>query len=233
MIWLRPMVYMSYKAFLKVYVKTELMRAQRDTARGLRTFRVWTEVDEFSARNVSRDLQGLEREVNRALGRAVRKTTRWANTHAARGIAHRNQLPVGALLGRGRFKTKRLFMRMPNRRTGTAGSVWVGAKDYTVSNLGKVRQTRNGTRVGRHSFPGSFVATMRDGRLSSFQRASVLTHRSPRAWSPNLPVREDRIELQGVGEVTSDIQRKVGPRLNDLLQQELKYEINVRGRGYG
>lgn len=214
------------------------------------------EIDKASARRVAKDMDATASQIARANTRAVRKTVKWAANQSASQIARQNKIPVGVLTGaaaarryRQNFtgpvapgdaglragaaaakrRGRRIFERMPQRGSGY-GSVWVGTQPVKAAAVGTLRQTRRGTRAGRHVFPGSFLATLRSGHRASFHRASTLIRKSPGAWGDNLPIVEDVVELEGATQVAAGVQRRAPARLLELLRQEVNYEINVRGR---
>ncbi len=76
------------------------------------------------------------------------------------------------------------------------GSVWIGTFRVSPMRLGKPVQMSSGVKVGRHRFSNAFVTKMGD-HVGIFRRWPLpSTKRSKGAWSLNLPIEEQWIDLK-------------------------------------
>jgi len=178
------------------------------------------------------DIEKLGRVGRIAIKRAVRKATQYALREAASQVAAETRIPRRALTESG--KGKRIHARglEGNDNISPRGYIWIGYNPIGASRVGKPRQTLKGTRVGKHEFPGSFVATMPSGFRSSFHRTRK-ARRVPadNRWgiTTSLPIEEDVVPLQGAREAAKRVQLLARIRLRQLMAQELNFQINVRG----
>ena len=201
-------------------------------------------VDSDNIEKTIRTLQKLSPAARRAANRAIRKTTRFANTRASSLIAKASDVGVRNLRsGRG----KRFFVRNP-RKAGVVqeGSIWVGYNPVLASYVGAIPAWRRGLtpRVRSHKFPGDFVATMPSGKRSIFtrivdpkrNRRKALNRRESRPFSVNkwgvtsLPIDEREVELKEAEQIVRQVETEVGPKLRGILAQELNFEFKVLRR---
>lgn len=164
-------------------------------------------------------LESVEPPVRRAVTRTVRKVTNSITKVIASEIAKGSRVPVKALTkggstGRGR-RVVSYF-----RDDGLTGAVWVGYNPIKAGYVGTPVQQVRGARVGRHTFPGAFDATMRSGHRSIFVRTG----------KGRLPLEEKLVSIDIAPGVVAEAQAQARTRLSDVLLQELNYEINVKGR---
>lgn len=213
--------------------------------------RLHIDTNEYGA--VLRAFKTLPGEVNKAEIRALNKTAAWVKTQAARETSQAAKVAVSVVRNRIRI------LRADKRRA--FAKVWYGLNPIPARLLGRVRSTKTGARAGRYNFPGAFVATMPSGATSVFKRAAggaradmsaasryvyertgVLDRASkiagrwtagrPHSSSPNLPLQESVLQLDGteVQRAINRIYARAGERFVTLLRQELNYIINVAKR---
>nr|AOH36875.1 hypothetical protein BGP89_11350 [Luteimonas sp. JM171] len=162
----------------------------------------------------ARQLERAPRVVARAWvvagNRAVRRTTQWARTHGSRAIAQAEQIPVGRIRKRMRGQVQ----KQPNG--SLVGKAWFGLKPMPASYAGKPRQLRRGgTRAGKHSWEGGFVATMPNGHTGIFERMG----------RSRLPIVETMLHLEKAPDALRPVERQIPEQLSKALEQELKYEM--------
>jgi len=168
------------------------------------------------------EIAGLGAAGQRAASRTVRKVTRWASGRIARDIARSSRVPLRALTkGGSTGRGKRIRARLP-RQGEMSGSVWVGWSPIKATYVGRLSQNRRpggGARAGQHRFPGSFVATMRSGHRGVFTRSV----------ESRLPIEEEGVELLEAEAAVRRAKDEMGLRIQNVLRQELNYELNVKG----
>lgn len=168
----------------------------------------------------------LPKEMNKASRRAIRKTIAQVRTQIAREAAQQVKVPV------------RVFKKFRSRgglfKKSLGGKVWFGLNPIKASYLGRMSVWKRGKdpKAGKYSFPGAFLATVGGAHTSIFRRQAALTRHSegrPKHWQPNLPIYE--VE-QEIGFLEDEIARNhpgVSQLFRKNLEQELNYEVNVRG----
>ncbi len=165
----------------------------------------------------------MDAQIDRASNRAMNKTAKWAARQVARAIAADDQVPLRALYlhqGRtGRHWARVRFYRADRGRGGKA-AVWVGYNPIKAAYVGALRQKPKGARAGKHFFEGGFLATMRSGHRGVYRRVG----------KSRLPIEEQTVPLASAERHVNEVARRIPQRLADVLEQELNYEVNVRGR---
>lgn len=179
-----------------------------------------------------RAVQEAERASERAQKRTIRKTAQWAGRKSARELARANRVPLRAIHRRRPGKAGRL--RWTIRDEGA--NVWLGTQPVKASYLGTLKQQRNGARAGRHTFPGSFIATMRSGHAGIFRRARAgevtSNQKSSRGWtkgrprtsSRNLPIIAQTVPLENADEVRAGVYEGLPARYREFMRQETRFE---------
>ena len=164
----------------------------------------------------------LDAQIDRASNRAKNKVAKWAARQVARAIAADDQVPLRSLYknqGRTHRHKKRVQFLLADRGRSGYAAVWVGYNPIKAAYIGKLRQQRRGARAGKHFYEGGFLATMRSGHQSVFKR-----HGKAR-----LPIDEQYAPLASAERNVNEVARRIPLRLSDVLEQELNYEVNVRG----
>ncbi|MCU7845297.1 MAG: phage tail protein [Candidatus Thiodiazotropha sp. (ex Monitilora ramsayi)] len=163
-------------------------------------------------------LESMEPSVKRGVVRTVRKVTKSSSKSVASRIAKATRLPVRTLTqGGGARRGKRVHQYFS--RDGMDGFVWVGYNPVKAAYVGRLTQQVRGARAGRHTYPGGFVATMRSGHQSIFQR----TQKS------RLPIEEKDVSMSVAPVLVQQETSRIQSRLSDVLLQEINYEFNVKG----
>lgn len=152
---------------------------------------------------------GLTEERLQAAGsRAVRKTAQWVKTHLARNLSKELQIVQKVI-------RQRLRVYLRDRRSLQA-KVWLGLYRVRASRIGRPRQTRAGVSVGRHRFPGAFIASMKSGHEDVYQRRG----------DARLPIDIVQLEIAEQAEkALQEVSRKADARLMVLMEHEINYEI--------
>jgi len=164
----------------------------------------------------------LDDQIDRAANRAKNKAAKWAAKQVASGIAADDAVPVRALYkasGSGRHK-KRVQISFADHGVGGYAAVWVGYNPIKAAYLGSLRQQRRGARAGKHFFERAFLATMRSGHRGVYLRSG----------NARLPIDEQYVPLNSAERNVEAVSRRIPIRLAELFEQELNYEVNVRGR---
>lgn len=183
------------------------------------------------SRQIRRSLGELDRSLTRAKRRAVNKTARWVRTRAIREIAAANNIPQKILRGhrnpvsgkKTRGRRGRVFVSRAVEGHEHA-SLWIGTRAVAAGYLGTPHQFRYGAKVRGRKFEKAFVATMASGHVGIFRRAKDGDGRVGR-----LPIKEEYVELAQADTAVAGIRRQIPARLRKTLDQELNYELNVRG----
>jgi len=153
-------------------------------------------------------------QIQKAINRALRKTTKWLETHSKRELARELQLPIRVLSVRFRHT---FYLKGGER----AAQVWFGLDPVQVRHIGKARQNKRGTRVGKHQFDGAFVATMKSGHENVFKRKT----------KERLPIEVIRLPIDEQAEpVFERYYKRATVRFTELLQQELNFILNHEGK---
>lgn len=158
--------------------------------------------------NVSQLLAGMEKRLEAAADRALRKTARWLATHSVREIGQELQINQQPL--------KRRFKVFPNRR-GQEVKLWVGLYPIAVHHLGKPAQTADGVRVGKRRYGGAFVA-------SANNSPEMVWRRRGRERLPIDRVTEDIAEP--VQSVLARWEQRTTTRFAEIFEQEVRFELS-------
>ena len=161
-------------------------------------------IDEALAR-----LQATPQQLARASKRTVAKGTRFAGAEMRRGLAAMLGVPQKALTDRKRIRID------PDK-----GLVWIGYNPIAAIYLGNARQTKSGVPVAGRNFEHAFLATMPTGHVGIYRRVG----------KSRLPIKEVTVPLTGIEQIADQVRQSTATRLPVIFQQELNYEVNVRGR---
>jgi hypothetical protein len=171
---------------------------------------------------VIKRLGGTQDQINRASTRAIKKTTGWAGNQITRGISVSDAVPMRVLAGGG-GRANRQHARIRTyrpKRTGTVGTIWIGSSPVIAAYVGAITQQKVGAKAGQHFFPGSFAALMPSGHRGVFYRN----------FAERLPISQEEVALLSATSVVDHVASQVPAHLKNILQGELNYEVNVRGR---
>jgi len=150
-----------------------------------------------------------DERIHAAAYRTVYKTAKWVNTQFSRALSKETKVAA-------KFFKKRLRIYRDDPRALKA-KVWMGLFKIRASMLGNPQQTRAGVTVGRHRFPGSFVATMPSGHKGVFKRRG----------KARLKIDEQQLDIsEQASKVYREMDLKIEDRFLVLMEQEVNYEIN-------
>ncbi len=116
---------------------------------------------------IARSLNAKPAQVKRASRKAVRETVTALHKELGGAIPRAAGTPVGGFR-RVRAKKK----RAKQGRGKVSGSVWMGTRKIAAAYAGRLRNDpdRGGAWAGKYFFENSFVAKMKSGYVSIFQR---------------------------------------------------------------
>ncbi|MCP4342126.1 MAG: hypothetical protein GY799_25390 [Desulfobulbaceae bacterium] len=146
------------------------------------------EVDPKSVKDGIRMMAKVARKSAKVTKQAINAAVKKTKKDAIRQVAADNKIAQKHI----RVTRARTFQATVHN---LKGSVWIGTFRVSPMRLGKPKQMSSGVKVGRHRFSNAFVATIR-GHVGMFRRWPLpSTKRSTGAWSLNLPIEEQWIDL--------------------------------------
>ncbi|MCW6036820.1 phage tail protein [Spirulina subsalsa FACHB-351] len=153
-------------------------------------------------------IEATAKQLELAVGRALRKTGQWLRTHSVRELGRELGITQAPL--RQRFK---LYPRVEDGQV----KVWVGLRPISVHYLGSPAQTVTGVRVGRQSYDGAFVNPMRSRHMLVWRRKG----------RERLPIERVTQEIAELGEaVVQRWETRVEARFIELFEQEVRYVLS-------
>lgn len=182
--------------------------------------------------DVIAEFQATPKQALAASKRAIRKASTFGRGRVSRAVASVHGIPQKGLKKRSRVTVSKV---KTDARFGVSAYIWVGTLPLRASDVGKPRQTRAGVTVGKHKFPGSFIATMPTGHTGVFKRQGVKREMTRGRYkgtdTKRQPIKEQTVALPRARAAMETVRdREILPRLLELMRQELNYEVNVRGR---
>lgn len=204
---------------------------QRRTNAGVLSFDLSNEADLLAD-----EFAGMEKQVAKAIERALKKTGRWLRTHTLRFLSKEVSIKQAALKNR--------FILDYDKNTKTV-NLWIGLLAIAADTLGSVSQNAEGAKAGAYQFDGAFYQKVYGDDKRVYIRASrnrVMQHdvvRQNRKLPSYRPVRDPRLigrfPVQAVGVAIEDqasqivlrLEQQVNKRFGEILKQELNYAINV------
>ena len=116
---------------------------------------------------IARSLNAKPAQIRRAGRKAVRDTTNKLHRDLGGDIPRAAGTPVG---GFRRIRAKKRRAKVGQGRV--SGSVWMGTRKIAAAYVGRMRNDpdRGGAWAGKYFFENSFVAKMKSGHESIFQR---------------------------------------------------------------
>lgn len=166
-------------------------------------------------------------QINKAVVRALRKTTKWIETHSKRELGIVLSIPQ-------RVISNRFFHEMQVKDGKRSVNVWFGLNPISVSSLGQLSQNVIGARAGKHQFVGSFVADMKSGHKGIFKRTyqegGERSKRDDGQWT-ELPIEEEHIEIESLAQpIVERYYARAEVRFKQILAQEIHYVLHVEGK---
>jgi|GEM_PF-556906 len=166
-------------------------------------------------------------QINKAVVRALRKTTKWIETHSKRELGVALSIPQ-------RVISNRFFHDMQLKDGKRSVNVWFGLNPVSVSSLGRLSQNSIGAKAGKHQFVGSFVASMKSGHTGIFKRVyqggGERSKRDDGQWT-ELPIEEETFEIESLAQpIIERYYARAEARFKQVLKQEVHYVLNVEGK---
>jgi len=190
---------------------------------------VYIDASEKEIQRIFSHLTTLSPKIRAAANRAVRKTVTYANREiirrgaAAAGVQQK-ALARGIDFPRG----KRVYRRdLKAGKQSSQASIYAGYNPVKSHYVGKIRKWKRGQApmVGKHRFPGAFVATFKSGYQGIFKRDP---NRRTRTGKPALV--EQTVNLDPVAQIVAQMRPGVGMYLKNLLAKELSMELEKKSR---
>jgi len=154
-------------------------------------------------------LAATEKQVQKALKRAISVTARWVSNEGRSGIAESLGIRISALKGR-----VGVFIRTDEN----VGKAWFGLSDVSSVKL-HPRQTATGaTMEGLKEIPHAFVQVGKNGQKYMLKRRGKARY----------PVDIVTLPINGQGEhvVENDVFPRVEERLLRAFEHELRWEVS-------
>lgn len=153
-----------------------------------------------------KDINATKQQVRLAAVRALNKTALWLKLQAAKEISEEKQIKLTVI---------RKKLRIVKARAGSL-EVLIKANLYAVKAhlLGNMKQTRTGTKVGKHQFIGAFIATMPTGHRGIFNRKGRTA----------LPIQEVKLPLEP--EASKIIEELVIHEVEEVFEKFLRRELD-------
>lgn len=166
-------------------------------------------------------------QINKAVIRALRKTTKWIETHSKRELGIVLSIPQ-------RVISNRFFHEMQVKDGKRLVNVWFGLNPISVSSLGRLSQNVMGARAGKHQFVGSFVASMQSGHKGIFKRSyqdgGDRSKREDGQWT-ELPIEEESFEIEGLAQpIVERYYARAEARFKQILEHEIHYVLHLEGK---
>ncbi len=121
------------------------------------------DVHDNEMKQLELDLAATPKEFDRALNSTVNRMARWLKTQSVRGLSSELDIPQKIL--RRRLK----HFRVRRNENSPSITVWYGLNDIYFHDLNP-RQTATGITAGKRTIKSAFIATMKSGKTSVFNR---------------------------------------------------------------
>ena len=151
-------------------------------------------------------LGATESQIKKASVRALNKTALWLKGKSVKALSEQSGVQQKHL-------RKRLQVIKANSRSLKA-FVLANTMGVKASRLGKMKQTAQGVRVGKHSFDGAFIAKMPTGHTGVFKRKT----------KQRLPIKEMFVPLDS-GVITDLADSEAGSQFRHYLKHELRWAM--------
>lgn len=161
-----------------------------------------------SIEKVMQSIDAERKKVEKATERALNKTALWLKTQAAKEISEEKKIKLSLIRRRLRIfkaKTSRLDVL-----------IRANLYDIRVSAMGKMRQTKRGTKIGKHEFIGGFVAVMPRGNSGVFRREGRKA----------LPIQEIKLGLEP--EASKIIKGLVNYETEEIFEKYFERELELK-----
>jgi len=164
-------------------------------------------------------------QIQKAVSRALAKTSRWIETHSKRELGKALSLPQ-------RIFNVRYHHSYRLKNSERSVLVWFGLEPIPTYRLGRAEQNNMGVRVGRHQFDGAFIATMKNGHQGVFERKASKNNRREKRpdgqWT-ELPIDEvTRLPIEDIAKpIIERYYVRAEARFKEILQQEINFALNI------
>ncbi|MBC6686702.1 phage tail protein [Wolbachia pipientis] len=149
-----------------------------------------------------------EQKVKLATIKALNKTALWLKAKAAKEISEEKKIKLTIMRRRLRiFKAKTSRLEVLIR---------ANLYDIKASLMGKMRQTKRGTKIGKHEFIGAFTATMPRGNSGVFRREGRTA----------LPIQEVKLGLEP--EASKMIKGLVNYETEGIFEKYFERELELK-----
>ncbi|MDU8921105.1 MULTISPECIES: phage tail protein [unclassified Wolbachia] len=154
------------------------------------------------------NIDGKEQKVKLAAIKALNKTALWLKAKAAKEISEEKKIKLTVMR-----KRLRIFKARTSRL-----EVLIRANLYDIkaSSMGKMRQTKRGTKIGKNEFIGAFMATMPRGYKGAFKREGRAA----------LPIKEVKLPLEP--EASKVIRDLVNYEVEEVFKKFFERELSYR-----
>jgi len=180
------------------------------------------ELDENQLRQSMESLSMINGDgLRRAIQRASKKLGRYLQTHIARAAAQVLNMRVS------KFKQYRIKLRF-NRQTGQQ-EVWIGTNPIAAHHLKNPRWKRTwvGAKAGGRTFKGAFMAYSKttDGDHNGMKVFRRMDGQYTSSGKVKLKVETVAVH-DDVKEVIHRLEKRANARYQQLLYQEINYELS-------
>lgn len=157
---------------------------------------------------VIESINAERKKVKKAAVRALNKTALWLKAKAAKEISEEKKIKLTIMR-----KRLRIFKARTSRL-----EVLIRANLYDIkaSLMGKMRQTKRGTKIGKHEFIGAFTATMPRGNSGVFRREGRKA----------LPIQEVKLGLEP--EASKIIKELVNYETEGIFEKYFERELELK-----
>ncbi len=149
------------------------------------------------------NIERKEQKIKLAAIKALNKTAIWLKSKAAKEISEEKKSLIRKRLRIFKAKTSRLDVLMR-----------ANLYDIRASEVGKMKQTRKGAKVGKHEFIGAFTAKMPRGNSGVFRREGRKA----------LPIQEVKLGLEP--EASKIIKELVNYETEGIFEKYFERELN-------
>lgn len=150
------------------------------------------------------------RAVERAENRALKRTITWVRKQMLREGSERFEVPQSRLK---KARRSSVFVGRGGARA------FLGTAPLKAGYAGNPRQQKKGAKVGRHKFPGAFVARMPSGYTSIFERRG----------KARLPLEEKVIKANISPSFLAFVSQQADQRLAEEFISNLEFYSGRRG----
>ncbi|MBD8791202.1 hypothetical protein IFR09_17080 [Pseudomonas syringae] len=187
---------------------------------------------------------GLAEQVPKAAAaaqrRAINKTLRWLLTHISRAVGQQERIAIAAVRRR---------MRVFPINSNGQGKLWFGINPMDASRTGRPRQTQSGVSVGKRRYAGAFFRKVYGNKPDIWIRTASKHFKASdypdsevssasgmsSGWvaenDSRFPLAKAKVSLEDVRPHFEEWTRRAHQRLQEVLSQEMNYELQKYLRG--